>query len=80
VSWHAGRSGSDLVYCAMYQVWFSIGRGFQPGPKFRLLEDARRHVVAHCHDASWAIQAPDGSWCEHRRRTPSTYRRELFGG
>jgi hypothetical protein len=67
-----------IVYCAMYQVWFSTGRGFQPGPKFRLLEDARRHVVAHAGDAAWVIKSPDGAWTDFRRRRQPVYRRDLF--
>lgn len=46
----------------LYEVWWSNGTGLKPGPKFRLLADARRYVEAHQHEASYAVRSPDGAW------------------
>jgi hypothetical protein len=46
----------------LYRVWISNGQGLNPGPGFRLLDDAKRHVAERDDDASYAIQAPDGTW------------------
>ena len=53
----SGRKTVDL-----YRVWISRGQGLMPGPRFRLLVDAQRHVATQSDNASYAIQAPDGSW------------------
>ena len=52
-----GRKTGEL-----YRVWISNGQGLNPGPGFRLLDDAKRHVAEREDDASYAIQAPDGTW------------------
>ena len=46
----------------LYEVWCSRRKGITVGPKFRLLEDARRYVIGHRHEASFAIRNPDGRW------------------
>ena len=46
----------------MYQVWFSEDAEMQPGPRFRLLQDALRYVSRPDHDRSFAIRTPEGSW------------------
>lgn len=46
----------------LYEVWTSRGQGMQLGPRFRLLEDARRYVDEHHEEASFAIKGPDGLW------------------
>jgi hypothetical protein len=45
----------------LFEVWLSRGTGLEPGPRFRLLDDARRYVACHV-DASYAIRSPDGHW------------------
>lgn len=47
---------------ALFEVWLSSGEGMYPGPKFRLLDDARRYVHEHRREASAAVKAPDGHW------------------
>jgi hypothetical protein len=54
----------------LYEVWFSRGAGLQPGPRFRIIEDARRYVAVHRTEASWAIRTPAGEWESFRRRAP----------
>jgi len=58
------------MHARLYEVWFSRGNGFSNGPKFRLLDDARRYVVAHLPEASFAIRNPDGHWETFKRSTP----------
>jgi hypothetical protein len=55
---------------ALYEVWFSRGEGFQCSAKFRLLDDARRHVAAHVGEASYAIRDPQGRWETFKRVLP----------
>jgi len=50
------------VFGAMYEVWWSRGRGAHCGPRFRLLSDALRYVAQHADEASFAIRRPDGTW------------------
>jgi hypothetical protein len=51
---------------AMYEVWHSVGNGMQPGPRFRRLCDALRHVLTHLDLASFAVRTPDGRWYRDR--------------
>ncbi len=50
----------------LYEIWYRIGGGKSPGPKFRLLEDALRYVQAHRartrSTRSLTIRCPDGTW------------------
>lgn len=56
----------------LYEIWFSRGTGIQPGPKFKLLQDARRYVADHAREASHAIRGPDGHWEPIQARVPWT--------
>jgi len=56
------RASHQARSMALYEVWMSSGEGMYPGPKFRLLDDARRYVQEHRREASVAVRAPDGHW------------------
>lgn len=58
----------------MYQVWITEDGARRPGPRFRSLEDALRHVRSDTEMRSFAIQTPDGQW--HRNTAGGT----TFGG
>jgi hypothetical protein len=51
-----------LVKTPLYEVWCSTGSGMMLGPRFRHLDDAKRHIAEHRHGASMAIRGPDGRW------------------
>jgi hypothetical protein len=46
----------------LYQVWLSMGHGLQPGPRFRLLDDAIRYTSNNSRQASFAVRGPGGEW------------------
>ncbi|MBL0217931.1 MAG: hypothetical protein IPQ07_29135 [Myxococcales bacterium] len=50
------------LYDGVYEVFVSTGMGIHVGPKFRLLDDARRYVELHAHEASHAVRGPHGDW------------------
>jgi hypothetical protein len=39
-----------------------MGHGLQPGPRFRLLDDAIRYTSNNSRQASFAVRGPGGEW------------------
>lgn len=57
----------------MFEVWESDGRGTRLAARFRLLNDALRHVYDHQDTKSYAIRQPDGTWYTQPGRERSIF-------
>jgi hypothetical protein len=66
-----------LIKTPVYEVWCSRGSGMVMGPRFKLLDDAKRYIVEHRYGASMAIRGPDGRWEMIAARTRHYSSREI---
>lgn len=56
------RDKRDFNSRPMFAVYLSMGSGLRPGPRFRLLVDAKRFVTENRRRGSFAILEPNGNW------------------